>query len=111
MLHLPSAAVGCFHPSFEIIVTNGKSRVIEQWVGQIWDKSQLAQACTATSSDYFVIAQFKTLVCSGSKAEMDFGEVSLTRREQSLSSENILGRRMYTIFHAHVPIHHNRNQQ
>jgi len=38
------------------------------------------ESCTATSSGYLVTAQFKTLVYSGSKAEMDFGEVSFSLR-------------------------------
>lgn len=39
-----------------------------------------AQAYTATSSGYIVTAQFYPLVCSGSKAEMDFGKVSFPLR-------------------------------
>ncbi|KAF2470801.1 uncharacterized protein BDR25DRAFT_355285 [Lindgomyces ingoldianus] len=43
-------------------------------------KFRIAQACTATSSGYLVIALFQILVRSGSRAEMDFGEVSFPLR-------------------------------
>jgi hypothetical protein len=40
---------------------------------------RLAQVCTATSSGRLVIAQFFSPVCSGSKAEMEFGGGGIKR--------------------------------